>query len=389
MLDAGLAHCLLEPRQHGWEPLAADSKPAAGDTQGRVPRGQPRDDSSALPGVSTAGTLREGAAAAALRSVLDGCRPTGPSGVPENGRTDGHSRRPAADTRPGHAALTLTAGPTSAPGAPQEATAGNRRPVPIRRTTGPPPAAPRPGPCLPCPPGGAAPPQRRDREPRGSRRSRLMPGGERRAEPQASEGGRRREARAGRRRREEGREQRRAAADLRADLRAGSPALSLRSAPFPPARPHSRSLGAAAAHDEAELIDAALLGAAVHLRVGAQRAELVAARLRQAFAGARQTPGAAGRAGPAAPAALGHGGGSAAARPLLHAAATAAATPLAARHAPTQPRYWVRRGGGGGRSGSTNRREVRTRGLAHPEKGLDERRGRAVSQSAALLLRAR
>jgi len=36
MLDAGLAHCLLEPCQHGWEPLAADGKPAAGSTQGRL-----------------------------------------------------------------------------------------------------------------------------------------------------------------------------------------------------------------------------------------------------------------------------------------------------------------------------------------------------------------
>lgn len=141
MLDAG---CRAGPLPAGAVPArlgAVSSRRQAGSGQHagtavcRVPRGQPGDDSSVLLGISAAGTPRVAADGAALRPVLDGCRPMGALGAQEEGRTDTPGVPQPTPPAPGTQPLALTAGPTPAPGAPREATAaaGKRRPVRAQR----------------------------------------------------------------------------------------------------------------------------------------------------------------------------------------------------------------------------------------------------------------
>ena len=139
------------------------------------------DDSSVLLGISTAGTPRVAADGAALRPVLDGCRPMGALGAQEEGRTDTPGVPQPTPPAPGTQPLALTAGPTPAPGAPREATAAAGKRRPVRAQRGPShhgaatrSAAPRAVPCraVPCRAGRAVPlrPNGGGREPRGSRR---------------------------------------------------------------------------------------------------------------------------------------------------------------------------------------------------------------------------
>lgn len=187
------------------------------------------DDSSVLLGISAAGTPRVAADGAALRPVLDGCRPMGALGAQEEGRTDTPGVPQPTPPAPGTQPLALTAGPTPGPGAPREATAAAGKRRPVRAQRGPShhgaatrSAAPRAVPCR------AVPAERCRSAPTGGAESRGAPAEAdgRRAEPQAPAGGRRREAWAARRQREEGRERPRGSPR-------GSPRFSLRAAPSP------------------------------------------------------------------------------------------------------------------------------------------------------------